>query len=68
VIRLRRTHPEWERPYRMWGYPFTTLAFIVCGAAFMINSLIERPRPSLTGLALMVAGVPMYYLWRRRKS
>jgi len=68
VIRLRRLHPDWERPYRMWGYPFTTLAFIACGGALMINTLIARPRPSLTGLAIMVAGVPMYYLWRRRKS
>jgi len=68
VIRLRRRHPDWQRPYRMWGYPLTTLAFIVCGAALMINTLIERPRPSLTGLAIMAAGVPVYYLWRRRKS
>jgi len=68
VIRLRRTRPDWERPYRMWGYPFTTLAFIACGAAFMLNTLIERPRPSLAGLAIMAAGVPSYYLWRRRKA
>ena len=68
VIRLRRLHPDWERPYRMWGYPFTTLAFIACGAAFMVNTLIQRPGPSLIGLAIMAAGVPMYYLWRRRKA
>ena len=68
VIRLRRTRPDLERPYRMWGYPFTTLAFVVCGGAFMLNTLIERPRPSLAGLAIMAAGVPMYYLWRRHKS
>ena len=68
VIRLRRWRPDWERPYRMWGYPFTTFAFILCGGALMINTLIVRPRPSLTGLAIMLAGVPMYYLWRRRKS
>lgn len=68
VIRLRRLHPEWERPYRMWGYPFTAIAFIVCGAAFTVNTLVQRPRPSLACLALMIAGVPMYYLWRRRKS
>jgi len=68
VIRLRRLHPDWERPYRMWGYPITTVTFIVCGAAFMVKTLIQRPRPSLIGLAIMAAGVPMYYLWRRRKS
>lgn len=68
VIRLRRTHPHLPRPYRMWGYPFTPVAFALCGGAFMLNTLIERPRPSLAGLAIMAAGVPVYYLWRRRKS
>ncbi|HLW76071.1 MAG TPA: amino acid permease [Bryobacteraceae bacterium] len=68
VIRLRQTHPEWRRPYRMWGYPFTMIAFLIFVAAFMVNTLMERPRPSLTGLAIMAAGVPMYYLWRRRAA
>jgi APA family basic amino acid/polyamine antiporter len=68
VIQLRRTHPDWERPYRMWGYPFTTLAFIAVAIAFMLNTLIQRPRPSIAGLAIMAAGVPLYYFWRRPKS
>jgi len=68
VIQLRRSHPEWQRPYRMWGYPFSTLLFLIFSVAFMINTMIERPRPSLAGLAIMAAGVPMYYFWRRRKT
>jgi APA family basic amino acid/polyamine antiporter len=64
VIALRRSRPDLARPYRMWGYPFTTLAFIAVGSAFMINTLIQRPGPSLIGLAIMAAGIPVYYLWR----
>jgi APA family basic amino acid/polyamine antiporter len=66
VIVLRRNRPDLERPYRMWGYPFTTLAFIAAGGAFMLNTLIQRPGPSLIGLAIMAAGIPAYYLWRRK--
>lgn len=66
VIALRRKRPDLERPYRMWGYPFTTLAFIAVAGAFMMNTLIQRPRPSLTGLAIMAGGIPVYYLWRRK--
>lgn len=68
VMRLRRTHPEWERPYRMWGYPYTALAFLACGGAFMVNTLVARPRPSIAGLAIMAAGIPIYHLWRRRRN
>ena len=66
VIVLRRSRPDLARPYRMWGYPFTTLAFIAVAGAFMINMLIHRAGPSLIGLAIMAAGVPVYYLWRRQ--
>ena len=66
VIALRRKRPDWPRPYRMWGYPFTTLAFIAVASAFMLNTLIQRPGPSLIGLAIMAAGVPVYHLWRRQ--
>jgi len=66
VVVLRRKRPELERPYRMWGYPFSTLAFIAVGSAFMLNTLIQRPAPSLIGLAIMAAGIPAFYLWRRR--
>lgn len=65
LIVLRSKRPDLPRPYRMWGYPFTTLAFIAVGSAFMINTLIQRPAPSLLGLAIMAAGIPVYYLWRR---
>jgi APA family basic amino acid/polyamine antiporter len=66
VIALRRNRPDLARPYRMWGYPFTALAFIAVGSAFMMNTLIHRPGPSLMGLAIMAAGIPAYYLWRRK--
>ena len=65
VIVLRRSRPDLARPYRMWGYPYTTLAFILIGGAFMLNTLVQRPGPSLIGLVIMAAGIPVYFLWRR---
>jgi APA family basic amino acid/polyamine antiporter len=67
VIVLRRRRPDLARPYRMWGYPFTTLAFIAVGGAFMMNTLVQRPGPSVMGLVIMGAGIPVYYLWRRKE-
>jgi basic amino acid/polyamine antiporter, APA family len=67
VIVLRRSRPDLPRPYRMWGYPYTTLAFILVGSAFMLNTLLQRPGPSLIGLAIMAAGVPVYLVWRGKR-
>ena len=67
VIVLRRKHPEWPRPYRATGYPFTVLVFVVVSSAFVVNTLMESPRSSLMGLGLLALGVPAY-VWGRRKK
>jgi len=60
VVVLRRTHPEWVRPYRVTGYPFTVFVFVVVSIAFVINTLIASARSSLLGLLLLLIGVPVY--------
>lgn len=64
---LRHTCPQAPRAYRMWGYPVTPLLFLVFTAAFLINMLITRPIPSLAGLLLIISGIPVYFLWLRRR-
>lgn len=64
---LRRTRPQAPRAYRMWGYPVTPLLFLIFTAAFLINMLITRPIPSLAGLLLIVSGIPVYFIWVRRR-
>lgn len=65
VIVLRRTHPDLPRPYRMWGYPVTPVLFLAITAWFLANTLLTRPKPALAGLALIAAGVPIYFFWTR---
>jgi len=68
VIVLRRKRPDAERPYRMWGYPVTALLFIAIAAWFVANTIVSKPGPSLIGLLLIGAGVPVYYVWHRPGS
>jgi APA family basic amino acid/polyamine antiporter len=65
IFVLRRTRPDWPRPYRAWGYPWTPAIFILTALAFVFNTLWERPIESLWGLGIVVLGVPAYAWWRR---
>jgi APA family basic amino acid/polyamine antiporter len=65
LFRLRRTMPAVERPYRVWGYPVVPALFMT-GSVFVIyNTLKERPVESISGLALLAMGLPVYLYWRR---
>ncbi len=60
VVVLRRKHPEWNRPYRVVGYPFTVLVFVTVSTVFVVNTLIESTLSSLMGLVLLLVGIPFY--------
>ena len=63
---LRRTRPDAERPYRAFGYPFLPALYIVLASAVAVGLLLaDKTRAqALTGLVLVLLGVPVYYLWR----
>jgi basic amino acid/polyamine antiporter, APA family len=65
LLRLRKIEPELGRPYRTWGYPWTVLIFLVAAVALTLNLWIIRPLRSSLGLAVIFAGVPFYYRWRK---
>ncbi len=66
VILLRRRRPEVIRPYRTPGYPYIPTLFIVATAGLLLNSLVQRPGPTMASFAAILAGIPVYHLWRRR--
>lgn len=68
VFILRRTMPDVPRPYKAWGYPIVPALFIIFCIAFVIFTLIGKPRESLIGLALIGSGIPFYWYWSHRKS
>ena len=66
VFVLRRREPGAPRPYRAWGYPIAPLVFVVASLAMVANAIWRSPETSLAGLAIIAAGVPIYFLaWRQ---
>lgn len=61
---LRRKLPDLPRPYRMWGYPYTLILFLIVSVWFMADALITQTKPSLMAIAIAAAGVPFYLIWR----
>lgn len=68
VVLLRRREPGRPRPYRMPGYPVTLWLFVAVAAGFVLNTFISTPGPAMVGALLVLAGVPIYYFWKRKDS
>lgn len=65
---LRRRMPQAERPYRALGYPITPLLYILVAVLFVGYIVLGDPRSSLLGLGLVLLGLPVYYVIRRRAA
>jgi len=61
VFILRR-RTGYAPAYRAWGYPVLPIVFIVSTAVIVFNQLASDPIESATGLLIVLAGLPIYYL------
>jgi APA family basic amino acid/polyamine antiporter len=68
VFVLRRTRPEAERPYRAFGYPLLPAFYIVAATIILVVLAVYRTQTSWPGLLIVLAGVPVYFFWRRSKA
>lgn len=66
LFRFRRTLPA--AAYRTPGFPWSPLIFITCALLLIVNTLWTAPKESLAGLGLIVAGIPVYFLFRNYRS
>jgi basic amino acid/polyamine antiporter, APA family len=62
VFVLRRTMPDAPRPYRAWGYPWTTGLSLLGGTAFLVGAIWSDRRNSLIAIGLLAASYPIYAL------
>jgi len=65
VFVLRRKRPDLVRPYRTIGYPILPVLFLVGAGLLLGNYLVSRPLVFGINIAVILAGIPAYYAWKR---
>lgn len=65
LFRLRVTRPDMERPYKAFGYPIIPALYMIATAGIAVILLFATPAYSISGLVLVLLGIPVYYMWRR---
>ena len=62
-----RSHVEYAPAFRAWGFPIAPALFALICFLMVINQIASTPRDALWGLGLVVAGLPVYAIWSRRR-
>ncbi len=68
VFVLRRRRPQLARPYRVSGYPYVPVVFLLASAFMVLNALVTDPRNTGITFAIILAGVPVFWLRRRMRG
>lgn len=66
VFVLRKREPEKDRPYRAWGYPWTTGVALVGSIVFLIGAIKTDTRNSVYALILLAVSYPVFRLVRTK--
>jgi len=65
---LRRREPETARPFRAWGYPFSTGIVLLGSFVFLVAAVHGDPGSALRAFLLLGISVPVYLWMKRRRS
>lgn len=63
---LRARQPGAERPFRAWGYPVAPGLYVLASGVILVNALAVAPLVTGAGVAVIAAGIPLYWLFLRR--
>ena len=70
VIVLRKKYPTINRPFKIWGYPFSVIITALLFLGLVINTFIEDPTSAITGMAIPAVGIIFYFFfnWYNKRS
>jgi APA family basic amino acid/polyamine antiporter len=65
---LLRRRAEYRPAYRMPAYQLLAGVFVIASLAIAVHAIVSEPVASFTGLAIVLAGLPVYWFGARRRS
>jgi APA family basic amino acid/polyamine antiporter len=66
IFILRKKQPNAERPYKAFGFPIIPALYVLCASAISVDLLIFKPTYTWPGMIIVLLGIPVYFIWRRR--
>jgi basic amino acid/polyamine antiporter, APA family len=61
--------PQAPQPFfRMPGHPLTTVIFLAAAWYIVGNTILSSPRDTLVGVAILLSGLPVYWIFTWRKT
>ncbi|MFZ1930615.1 MAG: APC family permease, partial [Candidatus Sulfotelmatobacter sp.] len=68
IFIFRWRDPQAARPYRVFGYPLVPALFIAVAAVLLYYTFRENWPNSFYGLLVILAGAPVFWWFRRRRT
>lgn len=67
IFVLRKKMPDTPRPYKAFGYPVIPALYILVTLLICLDLLVFKTFNTGMGLLIMVCGIPVYFLFKRKK-
>jgi APA family basic amino acid/polyamine antiporter len=67
LLVLRARQPQRARPFKAWGYPWTTWGVLLASAGFLVASVVSDIKHSLFTLVLIAISYPIYVFTVKKK-
>ncbi len=62
---LRKKEPNTHRPYKAWGYPIIPALYILITLGICLNLLWFSFINAIIGVAIILLGIPIYFLFKK---
>jgi APA family basic amino acid/polyamine antiporter len=66
IFIYRRKFPHLDRPYKTWGYPIVPAIFVLVALWLLYRTVIDAPEKAVTGLVIILLGLPVYYYFNKK--
>jgi basic amino acid/polyamine antiporter, APA family len=68
IFVFRQRERQGEYPFRIWGYPVLPAIFVCASALLLYYTFTDNLLNSTVGLLVILAGVPVFYGFARKRS